>query len=127
MASWTELSQESLQAAKNLAGQGLWRSSINRSYSYYAAYCAVTSELVKRKLSFARGWNNPAHEQLPDLIENNLSLPRDTRRRLKKIMRVLRRAWEDADYRPGTVIKRAHALDSLRLAGVVLKEMRVNV
>ena len=125
MATWTELSQEALQAAKSLAGQGLWRSSINRSY--YAAYCAVTSELVRRRVSFARGWNNPAHEQVPDLIEHNLSLPRATRRRLKRIMRVLRRVREDADYRPAIVIERAHALDSLRMAAVVLKEMGVTI
>ncbi|HMV47892.1 MAG TPA: DUF4258 domain-containing protein [Blastocatellia bacterium] len=63
MATWAELSRESLQAARSLAREGFWRSSINRSY--YAAYCAVTGELVKRCVSVVRGWNNPAHEQLP--------------------------------------------------------------
>ena len=125
MATWTELSQEALQAAKKLAGQGLWRSSINRSY--YAAYCAVSGELVKRRVNFARGWQNPAHEQLPDLIENNLALPQTTRRRLKRIVRVLRKAREDADYRPGIVVNRALALDRLRDALTVMNELGLKV
>lgn len=125
MATWTELSRESLQAASSLARVGLWRSSINRSY--YAAYCAVTGELAKRRVSFARGWNNPAHEQLPSLIEHNLALPRATRRRLKTILRLLRRAREDADYRPTITIDRALALNSLRDAAAVMKELGVDV
>ncbi|MBM3240217.1 hypothetical protein FJZ31_28360 [Candidatus Poribacteria bacterium] len=64
MATWRELSLECLRVAKMLAGKGYWRSSVNRAY--YAAYCVVTSELVARDVRFARGWNNPAHEQLLD-------------------------------------------------------------
>ena len=125
MATWTELSQEALQAAKSLAGQGLWRGSINRAY--YAAYCAVTGELVKRWVRFARGWKNPAHEQLPDLIEHRLALSHAARRRLKRIVRVLRKAREDADYRPGIVIDRALALDRLRDAITVMNELGLAV
>ncbi|HIE27846.1 TPA: hypothetical protein EYP66_11220 [Candidatus Poribacteria bacterium] len=46
-----------------LAGEGYWRSSVNRSY--YAAYCAVTSVLVARSVRFARGWNNPTQFDYP--------------------------------------------------------------
>jgi hypothetical protein len=34
----------------------------------------VTSVLVARNVRFARGWNNPTHEQLSDLITHNLAL-----------------------------------------------------
>jgi uncharacterized protein (UPF0332 family) len=74
-----------------------WRSSVSRSY--YAAYCAVTSDLVARGVRFGRGWHNPPHEHLLHLLTHNLTLPQDVRRRLSRRMRALRHAREDADYR----------------------------
>lgn len=123
MAAWQEVSLECLQAAKMLAGEGYWRSSVNRSY--YAAYCAVTNELVARGVRFARGWNNPPHEQLLTLITHNLALPQSVRRRIKKLIRILRHAREDADYRPGISVDRTMALDCIRDAIVVLKDLGV--
>lgn len=123
MATWQELSRDCLQAAKQLAGQGHLRSSVNRSY--YAAYSAVTSHLVARGVRFAHGWNNPAHEQLPDFIQNNLSLSQDARRRLRKILRILRKAREDADYRPGLSIDRTLVLHCIRDAIAVLTELGI--
>ncbi|MFQ6042163.1 MAG: HEPN domain-containing protein [Candidatus Poribacteria bacterium] len=123
MATWQELSLECLRAAKMLAGEGYWRSSVNRSY--YAAYCAVTSELVARGVRFARGWNNPPHEQLLNLITHNLSLPLNVRRRLRKFIRLLRHAREDADYRPGASVDRATALNCIRSAVLVLRDLGV--
>jgi uncharacterized protein (UPF0332 family) len=117
------MSLDCLRAAKALAGEGYWRSSVNRSY--YAAYCAVTSELVARGVRFARGWNNPPHEQLPNLIAHNLTLPLDVRRRLRKLIRILRQMREDADYRPGISVDRPMALDCLRDAMAVLKDLGV--
>lgn len=123
VATWQELSLECLRAAKMLAGEGYWRSSVNRSY--YAAYCAVTSELVARGVRFARGWNNPPHEQLLNLITHNLSLPLNVRRRLRKFIRLLRHAREDADYRPGASVDRATALNCIRSAVLVLRDLGV--
>ena len=80
MATWQEMSLGCLQAAKLLLAEGQWRGSINRSY--YAAYCAVSHELVRRGVRFPQGWNNPAHDQLPAMIHNGLTLPQDTRRKL---------------------------------------------
>lgn len=77
MATWRELSLDNLEAAKVLLVAGHIRSSIN--WSYYAAYCAISQALVTRGAQFARGWNNPSHEQLLTLIRNGL-LPRGTRR-----------------------------------------------
>ena len=123
MSTWQELSLDCLQAAKMLADTEHWRSSVNRSY--YAAYCAVTSKLVARRVSFAHGWNNPAHEQLPNLILHNLTLPMNTRRRLKQLILFLREARENADYRPGITVDRATARDCIRDAETVLKYLEV--
>jgi uncharacterized protein (UPF0332 family) len=117
------MSLDCLRAAKALAGEGYWRSSVNRSY--YAAYCAVTSELVARSVRFARGWNNPPHEQLLALVDHNLALPQEVRRRLRRLIRILRHAREDADYRPGISVDRTMALDCLRHAIVMLKDLGV--
>src|SRR4026208_974990 len=111
MATWQELSQESLASAKTLVAEGRLRNSVSRAY--YAAYAAVTAELTARGMSFAHGWNNPAHEQVPDLVGNNLPLPRATRWRLRSSMRILRRAREDADYRPGVSVDQSLALNCL--------------
>jgi hypothetical protein len=85
----------------------------------------VTSELVARDVRFARGWNNPPHEQLLNLITHNLALPQNVRRRLRKLIRILRHAREDADYRPGISVDRTIALDCIRDAIVVLKDLGV--
>ena len=124
MATWQELSLDCLRAAKMLAGEGYWRGSVNRSY--YAVYCATTSALVARGVRFARGWNNPAHEQLLDLITHNLALTQNVRRRLRKYIRILRQAREDADYRPGISIDHAVVLDCIRNADFVLKELGIS-
>jgi uncharacterized protein (UPF0332 family) len=117
------MSQESLASAKTLAAEGRLRNSVSRAY--YAAYAAVTGELTARGMSFAHGWNNPAHEQVPDLVGNNLPLPQATRWRLRKAMRILRRAREDADYRPGVSVDRSLATDCLRFAILVMEALGV--
>jgi hypothetical protein len=85
----------------------------------------VTDDLTARGLTFAHGWNNPAHEQVPDLILHNTTLPMNTRRRLRKLLRVLREAREDADYRPGITIDRTLALNCLRDAIAVLHHLEI--
>lgn len=123
MATWQELSLENLEAAKALLSQGYFRSCISRSY--YAAYCALTSRIAEQGVSFPHRWNNPAHEQLPHLITYNLSLSQNSRRRLKKLIRLLRHAREDADYRPGISVDRSLAVNSIRDATAVLDDLGV--
>jgi uncharacterized protein (UPF0332 family) len=121
LATWQELSLECLRAAKMLAGEGYWRSSVSRSY--YATYCAVTSDLVARGVRFGRGWHHPPHAHLRHLLTHHLTLSPDVRRRLSRRMRTLRQAREDADYRPGITVNRALALNCLRDAIVVLPQV----
>ncbi|MDQ2687135.1 MAG: HEPN domain-containing protein [Armatimonadota bacterium] len=121
MATWEEISRDGLQAAKVLLAEGHLRSSISRSY--YAAYCAVSGQLVKRGVRFAHGWNNPAHEQLPALIRNGLSLPPNARRQLAQAIRRLRLARENADYRPAAFVDRSVAFASLHDAVLVTQAL----
>jgi uncharacterized protein (UPF0332 family) len=123
LATWRELCLECLRAAKILAGEGYWRSSVSRSY--YAAYCAITSDLVARGVHFGCGWHHPPHEHLLHLLTYNLTLPPDVRRRLSRRMRALRHARGDADYHPGITVNRALALHCLRDAIVVLQDVGV--
>ena len=123
MATWRELSLDNLESAKALAGEGRVRSSVSRSY--YAAYCALTEALISRGVRFARGWNNPAREQLAALISHNLPHSQNTRRRLAKLARLLRSAREDADYRPGISIDRPLMLNCIRDAIAVLQDLGV--
>jgi uncharacterized protein (UPF0332 family) len=123
LATWIEMSRDSLQAAKALLKEGRLRSSISRSY--YAAYCAVTRDLVERGVGFAHGWQNPAHEQLPGLVLHNTDWTRNLRDEINKAIRRLRDAREDADYRPGAWIDRRVAVNALRDADFVAQRLGV--
>ena len=74
MATWRELSEDSLQAAETLLQDGRYQSCISRAY--YAAYCAATHEIIQKLTTFSHGRNNPTHELLPNYIQNNLTIPR---------------------------------------------------
>ena len=121
MATWREMGEDNLKAARKLLAEEHYRSSVTRSY--YAVYCLMTSELVKRGASFPRGWNNPAHDQLPDMVLNNTDFPQNIRRRLRQTLVVLRRAREDADYRPTANVGRDIALEGLRRADAFLRDL----
>jgi uncharacterized protein (UPF0332 family) len=123
LATWEELSRDSLRAAKLLLAQDHLRSSISRSY--YAAYCAIAGRLAARRTGFPHGWQNPSHEQLPDMVSHTLPLSPTTRRGVVRRIRLLRRAREDADYRPGRTIERSLALDCIADATFVMREMGV--
>lgn len=124
MATWKELSLDSLRAAQKLLDEGHLRSSVSRSY--YAAYCAVAGELARRSVRFARGWNNPAHEQLTVLIRNGLPLQIGTRRRLTRAVRRLRFARQNSDYRPGISVERGLALACVFDAVAVLELLEIS-
>jgi uncharacterized protein (UPF0332 family) len=123
LATWQELSLDSLRVAKKLLDEGHLRSSVSRSY--YAGYAAVTSKLVGRGVTFARGWSNPSHEQLPALISNSGVYSLNIRRRINRAIRRLRLAREDADYRPGLHGDRGIALNAVRDASVIVQALEI--
>jgi len=121
MATWKELGDGSLAAAKHLFSAGQYRSSVSRAY--YAAYCALTSSLAQQGVAFGRGWNNPPHEQLPRLVRGNLQAPEWQRREINHALRRLRLHREDADYRPAAEVGQIVARDCLRDASMIIQRM----
>jgi uncharacterized protein (UPF0332 family) len=121
VATWEELSDEALRAAKKLFDDEIYRSSISRSY--YAVYCRLTSVLVRQRIDFARGWNNPAHEQLPRLVRGRLRVPEWDRRTISTALRRLRLSRENADYRPPAPVGRSEALECLHDAAMIVRRL----
>lgn len=117
-ARWRRMSLVALQSARLLLDRSDFRGSVNRAY--YAAYQGLTSLSVQRGDPFGRGWNNPPHEQLPELIRNNGDLTVEVRRMINTQLNFLRNAREDADYRPGITVDRQVAARSLRSAAGIL-------
>lgn len=115
---WRSLSSMGLTSAKLLFDANDYRGCANRAY--YAAYHVLTGISIERGDNFVRGWNNPSHEQLPDLIRNNGDLSVSSRRQIGHQLTYLRTVREDADYRPGRTVDRAIALICLRYAANIL-------
>ena len=123
MSTWLEMRDECLRAAKILMDTGELRRSV--SSSYYSAYCAVAGELVQRRVTFAHGWQNPSHDQLPDFVKSNVGLSPTSAFALNRVLRRLRVARESADYRPGALIDQSLALACVRDAERVLYLLEV--
>ncbi len=109
-----------MRSAEALLREGYFRSSVSRSY--YAAYCASTSEIVKNLSTFPNGWHNPPHEKVPGYIQNNLGVSQTGKNTLKRLMRILRGFREDADYRPYRQVDIQAARDCVRDARRVQQE-----
>ncbi len=60
---WRLISLNSRKAAQHLLEAECYRSSISRSY--YAAYAAITSALIRQGITLGHGGNNPGHAGLP--------------------------------------------------------------
>lgn len=120
METWRQLSEDSLNAAKTLLREGNYRSSVSRSY--YAAYCAATSEIIQNLTTFPNGWNNPPHEKVPEYVQNNLAISPTSKRTIKKLLGVLRQFRVDADYRPNRLVNFQAARDCVRDAARIQQE-----
>ena len=123
---WLQLAREARSAAHSLTAPEHCRSCVSRCY--YAAYLAVTGELLRqcRGITFAHGWGNPPHHELPRYIKNNLTgLPISTRRELSRDLRLLYKMREDADYRPSATVDADLATDARRVAHAVLGALGV--
>lgn len=121
MAAWRELSEDSLLAAEALLQEGHYRSCISRAY--YAAYCAVTHEVVQKLTTFSYSRNNPSHELLPNYIQNNLTISRTKKDIVSTLTGLLRLYREDADYRPYIAIDKQIAQECVRAAAEVQQEL----
>lgn len=113
---WEEMAIDNLKAAQLLQEKNHVRSSVCRSY--YAVYCACVGKISGRKLIFAHGWNNPPHDDLPNILRNsNLTRGND----LGRLIRILRKARTEAEYKPGLSFDEKIGLNCLRMAHVALR------
>jgi len=101
---WRSMAFVTLGTARLLRDRDDFRSSVSRIY--YAAYQVATAACIAHgdAAQFPVGWNNPSHEQLPDLTQNNGDFNLSARRTATRILRLLRNFREDADYRPGRTV-----------------------
>lgn len=114
MATWKELSLDSLAAAKELMTAGHWRSSASRSYyAVYARVCQVLSRLTE----FPEGREGPSHDDLPDMLFDYLTrLTVAERRRFASVVYRMYQRRVTADYRPSRTIDELGARDSMTSA-----------
>jgi uncharacterized protein (UPF0332 family) len=122
---WITIALRSLRSAQLLHLEGESRGVVNRAY--YSVYQLATGVCVLHgdEALFPHGWNNPSHDQLPDLIQNNGDLPMTTRRLAGTLLNSLRVTREDADYRPGRTVDSEVALRSLQGATQIFRMLGV--
>jgi uncharacterized protein (UPF0332 family) len=124
VATWDDLAEDSLSAAKTLFESGHYRSCATRCY--YAAYAALTRRFLDAGLAFGRGWNNPPHEQMARLVRGNLRVADWEKQQIGRCLRRLRVSRENADYRPRIVVDEATAKQCLRDASAILLRLEAN-
>jgi uncharacterized protein (UPF0332 family) len=122
MATWFDMSNDSLGAAKLLLQKGRMRSCVSRSY--YATYAGGTAALLAAGAAVGDDERpNPSHYRLAKLMKHNLDPKRfgeATRKDVSRRVRNLRRARELAEYDPSATIDKQLALQCVRDASVVL-------
>jgi uncharacterized protein (UPF0332 family) len=122
---WKRTALSTLETAKRLREGDDRRSCVSRAY--YAAYQAATAVCIAHgdSAAFPAGWNNPSHEQLPDLISSNGKFLLTTRRAVRKILRELRILREDADYRMGRTVDSHTVRTSLLMASTLFERLEI--
>ena len=120
---WRETAYVTLATAKLLRDQADARSCVSRAY--YAVFQLGTSVCVAHgdAVRFPPDWNNPTHEQLPELIFTNGGYSLSTRRLMRKNLRELRILREDSDYRIGRTVDAQSARNALLMADVVFARL----
>ena len=120
---WRTTAVQTLGTANLLRNQVDTRSCVSRAY--YAVYQIVTAICIAHgdEGHFPPDWNNPTHEQLPDLIFNNGDYSFSTRRSIRKALRELRNLREDADYRVGRTVNAQTVRTALLMAHSVFERL----
>ena len=123
---WKQMSLATLDTAKSLRERDDFRSCVSRIY--YAAYQAAASVCIEHGdiAQFPAGWNNPSHEQLPDLVQNNGDYDLSARRTATRILRLLRNFREDADYRPGRTVDAATVRTALLAVATLFEVLEID-
>jgi uncharacterized protein (UPF0332 family) len=119
---WKEISRENLIAAKSLALDSRWRSSVSRAY--YAAYAMVASEL-EGLAQYPKGRFGPSHDLLPQLVMTYLTEIRIFERR--KVSTAAHRLYIqriNADYKPMEIVAADEARSAIRDSVLILRRIK---
>ena len=121
---WGRLADECLAAAGVCLGQGYWRSVVNRAY--YAMFAASTRALLRRGATARAAWGTWSHEQLPDVVRDQLRscLRLSVLSEVRKHVRMGRKLREMADYNPTVTVDRETAKRAFRYASAVTRALR---
>lgn len=125
MATWEQMANDNLLAAKALQKMGHHRSAVTRAY--FAAYSAVTSELALVKGVKFTFEINPSHGELASLTLNHLPLKvfaTHMRRNIKRSQGLLWKARVEADYVPHATIGPSETLIAMKEASFVFANTR---
>jgi uncharacterized protein (UPF0332 family) len=122
---WRRTARATLETAKHLREREDYRSCVSRAY--YATYQAATFVCLIHgdDVHFPADWNNPTHEQLPDLIANNGGFALNARRTARKILRELRALREDSDYRMGRTVDAKTVKAALLMATSLFERLEI--
>ena len=125
--SWSGVSLDSRDAARELLKSNRFRSSVSRSY--YSLYSEITGHLVKNKVAFKNGRANPTHSSLSKLVVNNLGGMNEADKRvIKSVVSRLYNLRVFADYFPGLTTDKEtarRALGDLHTAIRILEKRNV--
>lgn len=124
MPSWLDISVDSAKAAQELSDSGRYRSSVSRAY--YSAYALITGIVARKDRTYSRGWRNPSHTQMIDLLEEIGRKNNWKPSRLYACQAHLRALYNgrlDADYRPGLTVAEGQALTALGSLNFLMKKL----
>ncbi len=107
---WTEIALEQKAAASRLIVPDRVYPRAACSRAYYAVYALIAS-LAPPGMTFPRGWNNPSHDQLPEIIR---ALGRTDRATVLEILSRLRDSRVAADYGVGQSVSAVTAKERVR-------------
>ncbi|MBV8780680.1 MAG: HEPN domain-containing protein [Phycisphaerae bacterium] len=117
---WNELAKAQFRAAALLVrAESGERPSCSRAY--YAAYALVAHRLEPANITYAFGWKNPAHADLPRYVAQIAGIGPASKRAIRRALRRLRQRREDADYRPRITVDPSAARESLRDAAELFR------
>ena len=126
MATWKDLGDDSLNAAKRLRDHGHLRSAISRAY--YSAYASASDALLRSGVDFSSAsFPNASHPQLQQLVRHNLDskqFPERVRKEAATKIRNLFRFRATADYDPASHISQALAVGCIRDAAWIVEQLR---
>ena len=121
---WVRAGDRAALSARMLHEGDDYRGCANRAY--YAAYQTATATCLIHgdAEQFPHGWNNPSHDQLPDLLLNNGGFALESRRRVRSLLLRLRALRETADYRPGRSFPSEESLQALYYMEALIRILR---